>query len=181
MQREHNPRYPMDKQLSPSNERTLTSCDSPSTFYLGLDKNRTEEPPCSRLATSGGLRNEEFRSTSGDYPDVASSRLSESRSTSPNREGRRTSLAQPPKKRPRNRASVLQEDQWAIGGQSLSAAFRSTSAISGQQHTCPVAAAGVGIRAGRAGTVETVRASYEFQKTEKGWQGQDGQLYEFGQ
>src|SRR5208283_4560253 len=45
----------------------------------------------------------------------------------------------------------------------------------------PVAAAGVGIRAGRAGTVETVRASYEFQKTEKGWQGQDGQSYEFGQ
>src|SRR5271165_2317283 len=121
--------------LSPSNERTLTSCDSPSTFYLGLDKNRTEEPPCSRLATSGGLRNEEFRSTSGDDPDVASSRLSESRSTSPNREGRRTSLAQPPEKRPRNRASVLQEDQWAIGGQSLSAAFRSTGAISGQQHT----------------------------------------------
>ena len=45
----------------------------------------------------------------------------------------------------------------------------------------PVAAAGVGIRAGRAGKVETVRASYEFQKMEKGWQGQDGQLYEFGQ
>src|SRR5208283_17937 len=86
---------------------------------------------------SGGLRNQEFRSTSGAYPDVASSRLSESRSTSPNREGRRTSLAQPPKKRPRNRASVLQENQWAIGGQSLSAAFRSTGAISGQQHTRP--------------------------------------------
>src|ERR1039458_5719983 len=78
-------------------------------FYLGLDKNRTEEPPCSRLAASGGVRNEEFRSTSGDYPDVASSRLSEGRSTSPNREGRRTSLAQPPKKRPRNRAFRSEE------------------------------------------------------------------------
>ena len=44
----------------------------------------------------------------------------------------------------------------------------------------PVAAPGVGIRANRAGTVETIRATYEFQKTEKGWQGQDGHLYEFG-
>lgn len=45
----------------------------------------------------------------------------------------------------------------------------------------PVAAAGVGIRANRMGTVDTVKASYEFQKTEKGWQGQDGHMYEFGQ
>ncbi len=30
------------------------------------------------------------------------------------------------------------------------------------------------------GTVETVKAAYEFQKTEKGWLGPDNQLYEFG-
>ncbi len=45
----------------------------------------------------------------------------------------------------------------------------------------PVAAPGVGIRANRMGTVETIRASYEFQKTENGWRGRDGHLYPFGQ
>ena len=45
----------------------------------------------------------------------------------------------------------------------------------------PVAAPGVGIRANRMGTVETVKASYEFQKTESGWKGQDGHVYAFGQ
>ena len=30
------------------------------------------------------------------------------------------------------------------------------------------------------GTVATVKAAYEFQKTEKGWLGPDNQVYEFG-
>lgn len=41
----------------------------------------------------------------------------------------------------------------------------------------PAAAPGVGIRANRKGTVETVKGSYEFQKTENGWKGQDGKVY----
>ena len=41
----------------------------------------------------------------------------------------------------------------------------------------PAAAPGVGIRANRKGTVETVKGSYEFQKTENGWKGQDGNVY----
>jgi len=45
----------------------------------------------------------------------------------------------------------------------------------------PAAAPGVGIRANRKGTVETVKGSYEFQKTENGWKGQDGNIYAFKQ
>ncbi len=45
----------------------------------------------------------------------------------------------------------------------------------------PAAAPGVGIRANRKGTVETVTGSYEFQKTENGWKGQDGNVYAFKQ
>ena len=45
----------------------------------------------------------------------------------------------------------------------------------------PAAAPGVGIRANRKGTVETVKGSYEFQKTENGWKGQDGNVYTFKQ
>ncbi len=45
----------------------------------------------------------------------------------------------------------------------------------------PAAAPGVGIRANRKGTVETVKGSYEFQKTENGWKGQDGNVYAFKQ
>ena len=30
------------------------------------------------------------------------------------------------------------------------------------------------------GTVATVKAAYEFQKTEKGWLGPDNQVYDFG-
>ena len=45
----------------------------------------------------------------------------------------------------------------------------------------PAAAPGVGIRANRKGTVETVNGSYEFQKTENGWKGQDGNVYAFKQ
>jgi hypothetical protein len=45
----------------------------------------------------------------------------------------------------------------------------------------PAAAPGVGIRANRKGTVESVKGSYEFQKTENGWKGQDGNIYAFKQ
>ena len=45
----------------------------------------------------------------------------------------------------------------------------------------PAAAPGVGIRANRKGTMETVKGYYEFQKTDSGWKGQDGRVYPFNQ